>query len=454
MTQLRFPATTLALTAVVALCSPAMAADGGERLPWGAVKAGNADGSIPEWTGGLPTSTAPAGFKKDSGFWADPYAADKPLYSVTGKNVEQYAAKLNEATKEMLKRYPTYRIDVYPSRRPVNYSAWFIENAQKNAAGRCKTIEGGEALAGCFGGTPFPVPKTGHEAMWNLILANKGSSSWTYGQGWYVDGAGNKAMTGEVNNRNHNDYFNRSLTSEKFYGDGGQYFMNNNIYTAPARNVGEGNLQRKFINPVANPDKTWNYTPGQRRVRLSPDASYDFPVATSGGAMMYDEIYVFSGRMDRYDFKYLGTREMLIPYNSYQYNLAKPEVLMTKGHPNPDVMRWELHRVHVVEATLKPGARHVVSKRRFYFDEDLPNAGVVDGWDASGKLSRGILSAVSWGYDKQAIVAGGTMYFDLGTGAWYNSSVLGGYKGIFMEIDEVNTAAFYSPEGLARRTQR
>jgi hypothetical protein len=442
------------ISVAVAGASVASMAIGQERLPWGALKDGNADGSIPAWGGGLPVNTQPSGYKKDTGFWADPYAADKPLYTITAKNVEQYASKLNEATKEMLKRYPTFRVDVYPSRRPANYSDWYNDNSAKNAAGRCKTVEGGEALNGCFGGMPFPQPKTGHEVIWNLIMANKGNSSWTYGQGWYVDGNGNKAMTGEVNNRNQNDYYNRNLTAEKFYADGGQYFMNNNIYTAPSRNVGEGNLQRKYVNPVATPDKTWNYTPGQRRVRLSPDAAYDFPVATSGGAMMYDEIYVFSGRMDKYDFKYADTREMIIPYNAYKYNTAKPEEFLSKNHPNPDFLRWELHRVHVVEATLKSGARHAIAKRVFFLDEDLPNAGVVDGYDANGKLARGIISPVSWAYDKQAIVAGGTLYVDLATGGWYCSSVLGSNKGLFIEIDEVNTQAFYSPEGLARRTQR
>jgi hypothetical protein len=274
---------------------PSAIAQSEERLPWGALKAGNKDGTIPPWEGGLPTSTSPAGFKKDSGFWVDPYAADKPLYTITSKNMEQYADKLSEATKELLKRYPaTFRVDVYPSRRPVNYSAFYVENAQKNAAGRCKTIENGEAVTGCFGGEPFARPKTGHEVMWNLILANKGASSWTYGQGWYVDANGNRAMTAEVNNRNQNDYHNPNLTAEQFYAKGGSYLMNNNTYTGPARIIGEGNLQRKYANPVAMPDKTWGYTPGQRRTRLSPDAAYDFPVATAAGARLYDEIYAFS----------------------------------------------------------------------------------------------------------------------------------------------------------------
>jgi hypothetical protein len=430
------------------------AADDAERLPWGAVKAASKDGTIPAWDGGLPTSTQPPGFKKDSGFWADPYAADKPLYSITAKNMETYADKLSEATKELLKRNPAYRVDVYPSRRPVNYASGFVEHAKANAAGRCKTIENGEAVTGCFGGTPFPVPKTGHEAMWNLILANKGASSWTYGQAWYVDASGNKVMTGEVNNRNQNDYFNPKLTADQFYAKGGQYLMNNNIYSAPARITGEGNLQRKYINPVSSPDKTWTYTPGQRRVRLSPDASYDFPVATSAGAMLYDEIYGFSGRLDRFDWKLVGTREMILPYNAYKYLSAKPDDVLMKGGPNPDVMRWELHRVNVVEATLKPGARHVVAKRRFYIEEDNPDAVMVDAWDATGKLSRGVLNPCAWAYDKQAVIHGGTFYFDFGTGAWYNSSILGGYKGVFIDTDAVDPDAYYSPDGLARRTQR
>jgi hypothetical protein len=145
---------------------------------------------------------------------------------------------------------------------------------------------------------------------------------------------------------------------------------------------------------------------------------------------------------------------MLIPYNAYKYLLAKPDDLLMKGHPNPDVMRWELHRVTVVDATLKPGARHVVAKKRFYFDEDIASNVVVDAWDSAGKLSRATLNPMPWAYDKQAAIQGGSLYFDFGTGAWYSSSILGGYKGLFLNIDTVDTDAFYSPEGLARRTQR
>jgi hypothetical protein len=424
-----------------------------ERLPWGALKAGNQDGSIPAYTGGLPDTTRPAGFKKDSGFWADPFADDKPLYTITGANVDQYADKLSEATRELLKRFPSYKVDVYPTRRSVAYPDWQIEHMEQNAAGRCTLIEGGLGVAGCFGGVPFPNPKNGYEAMWNLQLAYKGASAWTYGQGWYVDASGSKVLTAEVNNRNQNDYYNKDLTPEQFYADGGLYLANNSTYSAPARNVGEGNLQKKYLDP-SKPDRTWNYSPGQRRVRLSPDAAYDFPIATSGGAMLYDEIFMFSGKMDRYDWKLVGTKEMIIPYNNYRWFNTKAEEMLRKDHPNPDVMRWELHRVYVVEATLKQGQRHVVAKRRFYLDEDANAAGMMDGWDASGKLSRGAWSPALYAYDKRIPYASTLWLYEFNTGVYYHSSIGADHKGLFFETDAVDRDVFYSPEGLARRTQR
>jgi hypothetical protein len=444
-------------TAVAALCLgaslTAVAQSDGERLPWGALKAGNKEGTIPPYTGGLPDSTKPPGYKKDSGFWPDPYADDKPLFTITGANAAQYADKLSEASKELLKRFPTYKMVVYPTRRSAAYPDWINENSRKNGEGRCKTIEGGLGVAGCFGGVPFPNPKTGHEVMWNAQLHYKGASTWTYGQGWYVDASGAKVMTAEVNNRNENNYYNKNWTPEIFYEKGGPYFLNNNIYTAPARNVGEGNLQRKYTNPLANPDKTWNYQPGQRRVRLSPDAGYDFPIATSGGASMYDEIYMFSGKMDRFDWKLIGVKEMYIPYNGYRWFNAKPEEVLQKNHPNPDVFRWELHRVYVVEATLKPGQRHVVPKKRYYYDEDAPGTGMIDGWDASGKLSRGIFAPFMQIYDKKIPFGSTTWTYEFNTGVYYHSSMGGGYKGMFFETDTMDES-FYTPEGLARRTQR
>ena len=35
----------------------------------------------------------------------DPFAADKPLFTITQQNAEQYAAKLSDGHKAMLKAY-------------------------------------------------------------------------------------------------------------------------------------------------------------------------------------------------------------------------------------------------------------------------------------------------------------------------------------------------------------
>ena len=66
-------ALSLLATSVMAAVSAEEAAKLGTTLtPIGAEKAGNADGSIPEWTGGLPTN---AGAVDAKGFLADPFAS-------------------------------------------------------------------------------------------------------------------------------------------------------------------------------------------------------------------------------------------------------------------------------------------------------------------------------------------------------------------------------------------
>ena len=61
---------------------------GTSLTPVGAEMAANADGSIPAYTGGL--TTAPAGFKSGDGMRPDPFADEKPLLVIDGKNVDKY----------------------------------------------------------------------------------------------------------------------------------------------------------------------------------------------------------------------------------------------------------------------------------------------------------------------------------------------------------------------------
>src|SRR6186713_1243180 len=107
-----FRRTMLAASFAAMFCSGALAvsADEAKQLGTtltavGAEKAGNKDGTIPEYTGGL--KVIPASFKKGSGIRLSPYENEKPRMTITAKDIAANADKLTEGTKELLKRYPT-----------------------------------------------------------------------------------------------------------------------------------------------------------------------------------------------------------------------------------------------------------------------------------------------------------------------------------------------------------
>src|SRR6476620_6543862 len=116
----------------------------------GAERAGNADNTIPEYSGGL--TTLPAGYEKGSGVRPDPFGTDKPLYSIKAADIGKYDAKLTAGTKEMLKKYPaTMRVDVYPSHRSMAFPKYVIDNTAKNAIS-VKTTDGGLGVEGTYAG--------------------------------------------------------------------------------------------------------------------------------------------------------------------------------------------------------------------------------------------------------------------------------------------------------------
>jgi hypothetical protein len=213
------------------------------------------------------------------------------------------------------------------------------------------------------------------------------------------------------------------------------------------RIVGSATILWEYMNPVEQPRRAWSYSPGQRRVRAAPDFSYDTPTDASGGIETYDDITMFSGVMDRYDFKLVGTKEMYIPYNIYKASYeTKAEDLFKPNHLNPDKVRWELHRVQVVEGTLKEGKRHVYGKRVYYFDEDK-GAAMADIYDLSGKLWRVKLSGAAPSYDIPAANYRGGLTYDLVNGTYYMSSHTAETGG--MPLGTVKSPTFFTSSALA-----
>jgi hypothetical protein len=389
----------------------------------GAEKAGNKDGSIPPYDGGLPTSTKPAGFKPDSGKWVNPYADEKPLFSITAANLEKYADKVSEANKALFKRYPDYRMDIYKTHRSASWPQYFLDKTVRNATS-AKLDKGGYRVIGVDGGIPFPIPKTGMEAMYNHLLRHQGQANKALVQNMYVDNTGKLVISGEI--FYNLDYpYNWPDSWPKGVDREATMRMSYN-FTAPARAAGDSAVWADTLDFEDKPRRAYAYSASTRRIRLAPDISYDTPISSTGGVMVYDDGVLFAGKMDRFDWKLVGKKEMYIPYNSYDMHFhAKPEALMGPKFMNPDHIRWELHRVWVVESTLKSGARHIYSKRTYYLDEDWSGAGMADNYDMAGKIYKGNFIGMSQLYDKQLPWAWPTWIYDLSTGAYSAATVMG-----------------------------
>jgi hypothetical protein len=408
----------------------------------GAEKAGNADGSIPAYNGGL--TTPPASFKAGDSMRPDPFASEKPLLVIDGKNVDQFKGMLTATTVELAKRFPTFRVDVFPTHRTVSLPKAILDNGVKNASG-AKSLEGGLAIDNVLPGVPFPIPQSGNEAMWNFLLRYQGVSINSKYDSWNVDSAGvpSLATTGQAF-ISYPIYEN--LTQPISSAD--VYYQMKLSYTGPARRAGEAVMLKDAANPLQQPRRAWQYLPGQRRVKLAPNLAYDTPNPGTAGAGTYDDVFVFNGALDRYDWKLVGKQEMIVPYNTYKLTYAQdPKSLTTANHLAPDFVRWEKHRVWVVEGNLKAGARHIYAKRRFYLDEDSWSALASDQYDARGQLYRGSFAFLSQSYDKQVPDSTPFMIYDLVGGSYNINGVVGPYGGI-KYIDPLSKAQ-WSSESLA-----
>ncbi|RZI39935.1 DUF1329 domain-containing protein [Herbaspirillum sp. HC18] len=383
---------------------------GGNLTAIGAEKAGNKDGSIPAYTGGL--TTAPAGFKAGDGIRPDPFAAEKPQFSVDGKNVDKYADKLTEGTKALMKKNADYRIDVYQTHRTAALPKYIEENTAKCAVS-AKTTNGGRSMEGCHAGFPFPIPKTGFEAMWNHLVHFNGVAYGVKYRNWNVDASGRPSLSTEGNIVQEFPYWDKDKAETSVY------FKQKIAFSGPARRAGE---QMMIIDPLDYADKerrAWLYLPGQRRVKVAPDLAHDTPNPGTAGSTTFDDVFLFNGSMDRFEFKLVGKKEIYVPYNDYKMAYGSTaEQLLKPKFLNPDFVRWELHRVWVVEATLREGKRHIYSKRVFYLDEDSWAAIASDEYDARGQLYRSGFAYVTPSYDMPAPSADLHGFYDLVSGVY------------------------------------
>ena len=377
-------ATALLAPSAFAAVSEQEAAKLGDSLtPVGAETAGNAAGTIPAWTGGLATDAAPV---DGNGFMSNPYSGEQPLFVITAANYEQYADNLAPGQIAMFKRYPdTFKMRVFPSHRSAAFPQAVYDATAKNAT-NTTLVQGGNGLENYTLAHAFPIPADGLEVVWNHVTRYRGQSFQRTVVQATPQTNGNYNVVRFVEEyaipTGLQDYQAGSATDILYY------FKQQ--VTDPARLAGNVLLVHETINQVATPRMAWIYNAGQRRVRRAPQVSYDGPGTAADGMRTSDNLDLYNGAPDRYDWELVGKREMFISYNNYE--LGSPQVkydqIFQAGHINQDLARYELHRVWEVVANVKPTERHIYAKRHMFIDEDSWQAAHIDHYDGRGELWR------------------------------------------------------------------
>lgn len=354
--------------------------------PIGAERAGNADGTIPPWTGGV--TQPPEGFSVGDRH-PDPFADDSPLFTITAENAREYEEHLSPGQMAMLAAYPdTWRLNVYPTRRSASYPQWVYEAVVANATRARAVLEGKGSVEGARVSSPFPIPKSGVEAIWNhnlrwrgvRITRSEGSTAVTR-SGRYNVIRGTQEFGFPYASREENAFTRRYPNV--------MIAIKTKTY-APALLSGQGLLVIETLDQTNDPRKAWQYNRSLRRVVRNPYVAYDYPAAGSEGLRTVDDSFLFVGPPDRFDWTLHGKREIFIAYNAYRLHGGEvgPGDILQTHHINPDLARYELHRVWVLEATRKPDAQHIYSRRVFYLDEDSWQIGLAESYAEDGKLWR------------------------------------------------------------------
>ena len=358
----------------------------GDLTPVGAERAGNAAGTIPPWTGGL---TKPPPSFRPGYHETDPFPEDEPLFRIDAGNAEQYGEHLTPGQRALMAAYPdTWYMNVYRTRRTASFPDFVYEAIAGNAQTAEVIVEGRGGVDGARVSSPFPQPEIGVEVVWNHNLRFRGIRVKRVEGSAALTRRGRYTRVLSLQDWAYPYAVPRSTPITQRHPN--VLLAIKSKVVEPALLSGDGTLVFETIDQTRDPRKVWVYPRALRRVLRSPQFGYEIPGNNSDGLRTVDDFGLYNGPPHRYEWKLLGKREIYIPYNAYRLHgpAVGHEDIARPGHINPAHARYELHRVWVVEGTLKEGARHIYGRRVFYVDEDSWQIAVAESYNRDGELWR------------------------------------------------------------------
>lgn len=379
-----------------------------DLTPVGAEMQGTQDGTIPPWQGGLKPGEVANPLDRHGGV-ADPFADEVPLYVIDNENYTQYIKHLSAGHQYLLKNSPGYKLPVYKTHRVAGYPQEVYDATLANES--VAKLIGSDALRDASLGFPFRNPKHGAQVMWNHRVRYRSDAVHYTAADFVVRPDGARKMS----RAETWVYFNYGNLKAPVPAAGESmllYFMSKPTDPVSAR--GSIVMSHDTIDTDRSARKLWVKPVGYRLLR-APSVGYDFPNQGSDGIAYIDQIDMYNGAFDRYNWKIVGKREMIIPYNAYKLSnkgLTYEDVIQA-NYPNTQYTRYELHRVWVVEATKRSGASHHFRKRRFYIDEDTWGVVMADNYNATNRLWKFQEGHSLYHHQEQATLISPQVVYDL-----------------------------------------
>ncbi len=370
---------------------------------------------------------------------------EKPLFVITKDNLAQYADRLTDGHKAMFAKYADYKMVIYPSLRSGFYPPEVEQATIRNATSA--ELKTPDDLEGAVLGFPFPIPKTGAEAIWNHKVRFRSSAIRRYNNQAIVKPDGTYKITKLLEDIK----FKYCNLRESNPGTKILFYYLSEVLSPP-RLAGQLTLVHETSGAGGSGRDAWLYNPGLGRVNRAPDVGYDNPALGTDGEQFNDQIDVFNGALDRYDWKLIGKKELYIPYNSYY--MLTPTLqyadIIRPGHINQNLARYELHRVWIVEASLRAGVRHQFKRRRFYIDEDGWAIAVVDCYDNRDQLWK-VQEAHLLSFPFVPTVSGiPEVIYDLQSGRTFITTMVNEDKIVDFKIDYKDD--YFSPANLSHKS--